>query len=267
MKTRSFITICLAVAMVFAVSSVANATIVSLSGTLSGMDVDTGLNNGLGNYDCGINTGEIFSVSAGTVTISGTVDVSDLEPGSFLQVGLIDKEQTILAITGWLNGVNYFSPGYDAYMYNNSAILTFFENNTARLIDRVSRWTGSEYVYDPIQSDPIANPGSTPGEFSFTLEIDGAGTMQASLDGGSSWTSLNYGHRNWWDGDERWSGTELQNGAYLIAQMFVDTGVPGIMNLLYADYDITGVPEPTTIVLLGLGSIILLRQNCRSLFK
>ena len=233
--------------MLLAIGATAKGDL-TLSGTLSGTSAS--------DYDYNIDrsAANTFYWSAGlpVVRITGTIDVSELDPSSYLQIGLMDKEQGDMALDVF---------GVPSYMYNNSATLTFFSDNTARLIDRINRYdTGIPgYVYDPIQSASIANPGATPGEWEFILEIEQAGTMQVSFDAGSSWTSLSYGRRNWYDETDYnpanpggWSGTELQNGSYLIAQMWLDagdgSGTSGV-------YDITGtvVPVPGAVLLCILG--------------
>jgi len=240
---KKLITICAVMTMILAVSGTAAGS-PTLSGTLSGTDPDSSLNNGQGGYDYDIDLANPFYWSAGSpVRITGTVDVSGLDPGSFLEIGLIDKEQSDLARTGWLNGTQYFT-GSAAYQFNNSAIATFYSNNTANLIDRVENG-GSMSAY-------LTNPGATAGLFDFTLDILNDGTMDLTLHGSDVSTTWTYGTRNWWDGWAGWSGGELDNGAYLIAQLFVDTGTSSSVSV---DYDVSGasIPAPGAILLGSIG--------------
>ncbi len=244
---KRLITIYVVVTMVLAVSGVAQAATVSLSGTLSGMDSNLVKDDGDGNHDYAMDrtAANTFYWSAGsTVSITGTVDVSGLASGSYLQIGLIDKEQAddSLDVHGW-----------GGYMFNNSALATFYAgtSNYARLADDNTNYSGQ-----------LFNPGATVGVFDFALDISSDGSMGLTLHGSSDVsTTYAYGTRNWWDGDPHWSGGELENGSYLIAQLWIDTGDTG--NAVNSDYDITGtsVPEPATMSLLAMGGLALLRRR------
>ncbi len=219
------------VAVALALATPAWADLQTLTGTFSGPDADTSQDNGLGNHHYDIDRSIVYNVPL--VQIWGTVDVSGLQAGSYLQIGLIDKEQADMSMDSF---------GVPGYMFNNSAMLTFFSNNTAKLIDKVEGGT--------IGSAAIANPGATAGEWNFQMELD-ASEMRVSMDGGSTWTSQSYGVRNWWDGAAVWSGGELEYGAYALVQMWVDTG--DTVNPASADYDVTVVPVPAAVVLGGIG--------------
>ena len=100
-------------------SGMAQATTVSLSGTLSGVDSNTVRDDGDGNHDYAIDrtAASTFYWSAGSpVSITGTVDVSGLTSGSYLQIGLVDKEQADLSLDTY---------DWGGYMFNNSAIRHF----------------------------------------------------------------------------------------------------------------------------------------------
>ena len=233
----------LAVMLVF--SSTAQAS-VALSGTLGGVDSNTVRDDGDGNhaYDIDRTPASTFFWSAGSpVSITGTVDVRGLTSGSYLQIGLVDKQlaDDSLGLPDWWSG----------YMFNQSAIATFYAGtrNYARLADTNGLYSGQ-----------LFNPGTTAGVFDFALDISSNGTMGLTLHGSSDVsTTYTYAHRNWWDGNPYWSGGELQNGSYLIAQLWIDTG--NMVTPVSASYDIKGsssVPEPASIViwsLIGAGAI------------
>jgi hypothetical protein len=158
---------------------------------------------------------------------------------------LVDKEQADMALD------TYSSP---SLMFNNSAIATFYAGtkNYARLADDNAKTSGQ--LFNPT--------GATAGVFNFTLDISSDGTMDLTLHGSSDVSiTYTYGERNWWDGWSGWSGGELANGSYLISQLWIDTG--NTTTSVSANYDITGisVPEPTTIALLGIGALSLLRRK------
>ncbi|MCC6488337.1 MAG: PEP-CTERM sorting domain-containing protein [Candidatus Hydrogenedentes bacterium] len=240
-------------ALLVSLASLAGATSITLSGTLSGTDSNTVRDDGDGDYDYDIDrdAASIFYWTAGSpVTITGTVDVSGLTSGSYLQIGLVDRQQADLSLDTY---------GWGGYMFNNSAIATFYagSRNYARLADN-----------NDLYSAQLFNPGDTIGVFDFTLNILNDGTMGLTLHGSSGdvSTTYTYGHRNWWDGWSGWSGGELENGSYLISQLWIDTG--STTSNVAARYDITGftpapVPEPATMTVLGMGLASLLAAQLR----
>ena len=247
---KKLMTICAAMVAMTLIAGMAQAATVSLNGTLSGVDSNAVKDDGDGNHDYDMDRSAIntFYWSAGsTVSITGTVDVRSLTSGSYLQIGLVDKTQADVSLDTYSHG---------GYMFNNSAIATFYAGtrNYARLAD-------DNYKY----SDPLYNPtGETVGVFDFSLDILSDGTMGLTLHGATdASTTYTYGTRNWWDGDPFWGGVgELENGSYLIAQLWIDTA--DMVNPVSADYDITGtsvIPEPATMSLLGLGALSLLRRK------
>jgi PEP-CTERM motif len=245
---KRLITIFAAVsALVLAFSLPVLATTVLLSGTFSGVDSDTGKDNGVGNYDYAIDqapASTFYWSSGSTVSITGTVDVRGLTSGSYLQIGLVDKEQAGYA----------FSYDDPSAMFNNSALATFYAGtrNYAQLTDDNARNSAS--LYNPT--------GATAGVFNFEIDILSNGTMDLTLHGNSDVsTTYTYGERNWWDGWSGWSGGELANGSYLISQLWIDTG--NTTSSVSASYNITGtsVPEPATMCLLGLGAFVLRRKK------
>ena len=230
------------------VSGMVQAATVSLDGTLSGVDSNSIKDDGDGNHDYAMDrtAASTFYWSAGsTVSITGTVDVTGLVSGSYLQIGLVDKEQADLSLDTY---------SWGGYMFNNNAFATFYAGTAdyARLADN-----------NDLFSDQLFNPGATAGVFDFTLDILSNGAMSLVLHGSSDVsTTYTYGHRNWWDGDPYWAGGELVNGSYLIAQVWIDTA--DTVNAVNADYDITGtsVPEPATMSLLIVGGLAMLRRRC-----
>lgn len=193
--------------LVIASSSMVMSATVSLSGTLGGVDSNTVKDDGDGDYDYAIDrtSAGTFYWSAGSpVSITGTVDVRGLTSGSYLQIGLVDKEQSDLSLDTYHWG---------GYMFNNSAIATFYAGtrNYARLADNNDLYSGQ-----------LFNTGATVGVFDFALDILSDGTMGLTLHGSSDASiTYTYGHRNWWDGWSGWSGGELETGAYLIAQLTI----------------------------------------------
>lgn len=229
----------------FAANGVAMAD-VSLSGTLSGTDSNLIKDDGDGNHDYAIDrtATSTFLLSPGSpVSITGTVDVRNLAGGSYLQIGLVDKEQADLSLDTY---------NWGGYMFNNSAIATFYAGtrNYARLADNNDDYSAQLYNA----------PGTTAGVFDFSLSIASDGAMDLILHGTSDVSiTYNYGTRNWWDGWSGWSGGELENGAYLIAQLWIDTG--NTTSVVSADYSITAngtvVPAPGAVVLgmIGFGLV------------
>jgi hypothetical protein len=217
---------------------------ISLSGTFTGVDSDTGKDNGVGNYDYAMaarTQADTFYVSTGSpMVITGTVDVRGLASACYFQVGLVDKAQADTALDAY---------GRPSLMFNNSALATFYAgtSNYARLTDD-----------NALNSGKLTNPaGAVAGVFNFELDILTNGTMKLTLHGNSDVsTTYTYGHRNWWDDPAYWSGAgELANGGYLIAQLWIDTG--NTTTPVSATYNITGtgpvVPEPLTMTCLFLG--------------
>ena len=240
--------------MILAVSGVAQA-VASLNGTLSGVDSNAIEDDGYNNHNYAIDrtAANTFYWSAGsTVNITGTVDVRGLVSGSYLQIGLVDKEQANASL-----GANGFGSGY---MFNDSAFATFYAgtSNYARLADN-----NAEY------SEELYNPGATAGIFDFALDISSDGTMGLTLHGSSDVsTTYTFGTRDWWDGLSYWSGGELENGSYLIAQLWIDTG--DTENSVNSTYDITGtsvaVPVPGAFLLGSIGvSVVGWLRRRRSL--
>ena len=237
---KKLVTIFALVTIVFAVGSAAQAS-VTLSGTLSGVDSNTGKDDGDGNHDYAIDrtAANTFYWSAGsTVSITGTVDVRNLTSGSYLQIGLVDKAQADVSLDTY---------NWGGYMFNNSALATFYAGtrNYARLADNNDDYSGQ--LFNPTDA--------TVGVFNFSLDISSDGTMGLTLHGASDVsTTYTYGTRNWWDGASYWGGAgELENGSYLIAQLWIDTA--DMVNPVSADYNITGtvVPVPGAVILGSLG--------------
>jgi hypothetical protein len=99
-------------------------------------------------------------------------------------------------------------------------------------------------------------------------------TLHGTNDVSLPWS---YGTRNWGDPEDpdwyqgmgnTWSGGELENGAYLIAQLWIDTG--NMLTPVSASYDITGspagpapVPEPASMAILGMGLVGLVATRMR----
>ncbi|OGQ88159.1 MAG: hypothetical protein A2464_04245 [Deltaproteobacteria bacterium RIFOXYC2_FULL_48_10] len=233
----------ISVVLLLVISLPAFATSISLSGTLGGVDSNAVKDDGDGNhdYDMDRTLANTFFWSGGSpVNITGTVDVRGLTSGSYLQIGLVDKQQADLSLDTY---------SWGGYMFNNSAFATFYAGtrNYARLSDNNS-------LYSPQLFNPA---GQTIGVFDFALDILSDGTMELTLHGDTDASiTYTYGTRNWWDGWSGWSGGELENGAYLIAQLWVDTG--DTTNSVSADFNITGsnsapIPEPATLLLIGFG--------------
>lgn len=242
--------------VVLALSETAMPANVSLSGTLSGVDYNAIKDDGDGNHSYGMDraAASTFFWSAGsTVSITGTVDVRGLASGSYLEIGLVDKQLADTALSDpteneWWSG----------QMFNNSAFATFYAGtrNYARLSDN-----------NTDISAPLYNPaGATPGVFDFTINIMSDGNMELVLHGSSTDTSTtyNYGVCNWSESrmsKVEWLGGELENGSYLLAQLWLDTG--DTVNPVSATYDITGtsVPEPATMALLAIGGLLIGRKR------
>jgi len=229
---------------------------VSLSGTLSGVDSNAVKDDGDGNHDYAIDrtAANTFYWSAGSpISICGTVDVRGLTSGSYLQIGLVDKEQADISLDTY---------HHSGYMFNNSALATFYAGtkNYARLADNNDLYSGQ--LFNPA--------GTTAGVFDFVLDIASDGTMGLTLHGSTDVsTTYTYGHRNWWDGWSGWSGGELENGSYLISQLWIDTG--NMTSPVSASYDITGkvaaVPEPATLLGFGLPMLMVGLGKLRNMRK
>lgn len=245
---KKVIAICVVIGAILRTGGMAQAATVFLSGTLSGTDSNAVKDDGDGNddYDIDRTAANTFDWSAGsTVRITGSVDVRGLASGSYLQIGLVDKEQADTALDTY---------GWGGYMFNNSAIATFYAGtkNYARLADDNAKYSGQ--LFNPT--------GATVGVFNFAIDISSDGTMDLTLHGNSDVSiTYTYGERNWWDGWSGWSGGELANGSYLISQLWIDTG--DTTTSVNASYNIIGtsVPEPATVCLLGLGALSLIRRK------
>ena len=249
---RKLIAICVVIGVILATGGMTQAATVFLNGALSGTDSNTVKDDGDGNYDCDIDrtVANTFYWSDGsTVHITGTVDVRGLASGSYLQIGLVDKEQADMSLDTY---------GWGGYMFNNSALATFYAGtrNYAQLTDDNARNSAS--LYNPT--------GATAGVFDFAIDISSDGTMDLTLHGNSDVSiAYTYGERNWWDGWSGWSGGELANGSYLISQLWIDTG--NTTTSVNASYNIsaTSVPEPTTMTIIIAGACLLLPFRARTL--
>src|ERR1035437_11003838 len=132
---EKFLVFLMVLGLVIASSGMALSTSVSLSGTLGGVDWNPVRDDGDGNhaYAMDLTAASTFYWSAGSpVSITGTVDVRGLTSGSYLQIGLVDKQLADVSLSD-LTETNWWS----GYMFNNSAFATFYQgtSNYAELGD------------------------------------------------------------------------------------------------------------------------------------
>lgn len=199
----------------------------------NGTETHTGVNQGDGvmnnNSHTPPLTSWLSSALVPTVTITGTVDVSQALAGSYLQIGLITRSQAERAFDWYASG-----------MFNNSAMITFNYNGNVALTD--NNPGGHTFV------------GSFGNTINFDVTFDLASKIMSTTMGGGK--SRSFGFDNWYQNDLE----DFSEYAILIQSYNEGTG-RSTFSWQSVAVQADPVPEPFTMGLAGAALVAAIKRR------
>jgi hypothetical protein len=223
--------------MFLAVSGMAQANITLPDGTLTASGED-GYAYFISSTSINAQTNEVHVT--GTVTAYSLPNIN----AGWFTIGLITQSERDRAL------VTY---GVPSYMFNQSVFMMGMKGSSGNVV------MPSDYAGD--YAGGTGQEQSIGSSFTFDLKLVpsgmAGGTAYLSINGGAYGTGLTYGRDNWNNYGYSFSAEDLSN-AYLVAQLYTwDAGKTYSMSY----ENVSVVPEPATIGLLGLGALSLLRRK------
>ncbi len=182
-------------------------------------------------------TSEVFMPNTTPVLIEGWVELTSLTSGGAIMVGLLDKQ--------WVDG------GSSGYM---GGAYAYFANVGVNRVGPSDGNFGGEIVDTFV--DLVRNPGG-PNLVPFSMLIS-AGSIEVTL--GVDTLTDTYGVIKAVNSTTAYAWDEFQYGAYLGIDLWAPSGSV-TYSLTATEQATDSVPEPTTLALLTLGGLALLRRR------
>lgn len=201
----------------------------------NGTETYSGVNDGDGSFN-GSHAAPLTSwLSAHEVKITGTIDLSSALDQTYIQFGVITKDQADRAFD-W----------YNSGMFNNSAFATFATHGAS--------------VGDTAGGQQNALGAGQNGSLDFVVRLDLVNKMSYLAVTKNSIT-YNSSHAL---GDDNWGWDPEDFSKYgVVIQAYTERGDTSASTFRYSNVNIEAVPEPGTLLALGAGLAALARRRNR----